>query len=82
MTMKIGWLHEAEHCLGTWLREADDWHPANGEGSGAARTLRLGLEGRGHSRLALGFIAGVAVLLSEASSGRPERRRTSFPGPR
>jgi hypothetical protein len=26
MTLKIGWLHEAEHCLGTWLHEADDWH--------------------------------------------------------
>ena len=27
MTLKIGWLHEAEKSLGTWLHEADDWHP-------------------------------------------------------
>jgi hypothetical protein len=26
MTLKIGWLHEAEQSLGTWLHEADDWH--------------------------------------------------------
>jgi hypothetical protein len=25
MTLKIGWLHEAENNLGTWLHEADDW---------------------------------------------------------
>jgi len=25
MTLKIGWLHEAENHLGTWLHEADDW---------------------------------------------------------
>jgi hypothetical protein len=25
MTLKIGWLHEAEQSLGTWLHEADDW---------------------------------------------------------
>jgi hypothetical protein len=28
MTLKIGWLHEAENNLGTWLHEADDWHVA------------------------------------------------------
>jgi hypothetical protein len=27
MTLKIGWLHEAEQSLGTWLHEADDWQP-------------------------------------------------------
>lgn len=26
MTLKTGWLHEAENDLGTWLHEADDWH--------------------------------------------------------
>jgi hypothetical protein len=26
MALKIGWLHEAEQSLGTWLHEADDWH--------------------------------------------------------
>ena len=26
MTLKIGWLHEAENSLGTWLHQADDWH--------------------------------------------------------
>ena len=26
MTLKIGWLHEGENHLGTWLHEADDWH--------------------------------------------------------
>ena len=26
MTLKVGWLHEAENNLGTWLHEADDWH--------------------------------------------------------
>ena len=26
MSLKIGWLHEAENNLGTWLHEADDWH--------------------------------------------------------
>jgi hypothetical protein len=26
MTLKIGWLREAENSLGTWLHEADDWH--------------------------------------------------------
>ena len=26
MILKIGWLHEAEQSLGTWLHEADDWH--------------------------------------------------------
>jgi transposase len=29
MTLKIGWLHEAEQSLGTWLHEADDWHPSD-----------------------------------------------------
>ena len=31
MTLKIGWLHEAEHCLGTWLHEADDWQARSPE---------------------------------------------------
>jgi hypothetical protein len=35
MTLKIGWLHEAEHSLGTWLHEADDWHPC-----GSGRRIR------------------------------------------
>jgi hypothetical protein len=26
MTLKIGWLHEAENSRGTWLHQADDWH--------------------------------------------------------
>ena len=30
MTLKIGWLHEAENDLGTWLHEADDWQPMSG----------------------------------------------------
>jgi len=30
MTLKIGWLHEAENDLGTWLHEADDWHLTQG----------------------------------------------------
>ena len=30
MTLKIGWLHEAEQSLGTWLHEADDWHWGGG----------------------------------------------------
>jgi hypothetical protein len=28
MTLKIGWLHEAEQRLETWLHEADDWQAA------------------------------------------------------
>ena len=42
MTLKIGWLHEAENDLGTWLHEADDWHAGKFacEQARSARTRR------------------------------------------
>ena len=39
MTLKIGWLHEAEYCLGTWLHEADDWQPASYEKTIGSSTI-------------------------------------------
>ena len=41
MTLKIGWLHEAENCLGAWLHEADDWQI--GGSAAAVRRPRLGV---------------------------------------
>jgi hypothetical protein len=40
--------------------------PTTGEGIGAPRTVRLGLESTGHSRLALALVVGAALLLAEA----------------
>lgn len=35
MSLKIGWLHEAEQSLGTWLHGADDWHLRRALGAAA-----------------------------------------------
>ena len=37
MTLKIGWLHEAEQSRGTWLHQADDWHI---RGAGSLNSFR------------------------------------------
>jgi hypothetical protein len=45
--------------------QANTKTPTAGEGTGAVRNLRLGLESTGHSRLAFALLVGVALLLSE-----------------
>jgi hypothetical protein len=46
--------------------QADTKAASSREGDGAVRTLRLGLESTGHSRLAQGLVVVVALLLAEA----------------
>jgi len=52
MTLKIGWLHEAEQSLGTRLHEADDWQESNppnviAQSSDGLNSLRNRLTGLG-----------------------------------
>lgn len=55
--------------------------PTTGQGNGAVRTLRLGLESTVHSRLAFALVAVVALLLPNPWFDRNAPSRASSPTP-
>jgi hypothetical protein len=72
MTLKIGWLHEAEHCLGTWLHGADDWHAV----SKPRRPFETACRSRLDGHLARPQWSAVQALAREHAGGpiAPSRR--------